>query len=222
MNGCNNIFTLNPINFLGLMTVNNINWFRPGQMSPVERQSIALTNRLKMGAFDLQPMGGVTVKFRISSGLPANDQPINAYWCPYEAGGGLPGFVDFPRNGPLYPFVFTAAMNGCAFVVTTSPAGGGSLRLYHHQHPGDANAAPGGTPQRIWNAINNQGQAILSVFMFEDYGAATPAHTEPNAFNFLYHDGHHWYYVSQPQTANMGTSLCARIPGAVIRQLVLP
>ncbi len=170
-----------------------------------------MLNVLKEGLFDLAgPIAANNVDLGVSGNHVHNDAPIRAYWCPFIQGNVLPGFVDVPRAQPDSPFVFTAAMNGCAFVITDSP-NHGYFRVYHHQHPDSA---------FIWNLIHQQGQVVRSFLGFAEYGVAANvapnAVAAPNAFNFLHYQFGMWSYVVQRQHFNMLTLQCQMIGSAVI------
>ena len=106
----------------------------------VGAQHLASLNMAKWGVFDLVPVPGstkVTLRFAGPGSTHAisGDLPISAYWIPYLVGGGLPGWVDIPRRWALWRIVLTAAMQGCALVVTSSPASPAHFRVFHNQHP---------------------------------------------------------------------------------------
>jgi hypothetical protein len=165
------------------------------QANHVNQQRNIMLNALKQGNFDLQGDGlAQQVVLTPVGNVLQGEQPIAAYWCPFVQGNGLPGFVDIPRFNPQYRFVFTAAMNGCALMVTTSPLGPNMIRVYHHQHPGNAG---------INQLIQAQGQEVISFVSFDDYGNANQQVPAPNAFNFLYYRNGGWRFVLQPQTFNM-------------------
>jgi len=168
-----------------------VQWFRNAQHG-VNAQRNTLLGLLKLGYFDLVPAGGVNSVNLVVTGnqIMGGEQPIGAYWCPFIQGNVLPGYVDLPRRNPDYNFVFTAAMNGCAFVATDSPQGANFFRLYHNQHPDSNN---------IWTLIHNQNQEVRSILSFDDYGQANVANGIGNAFNFLFYRNSNWVYITQPQ-----------------------
>jgi hypothetical protein len=142
MNGANNLFTANPPLFVAGQVVNNMRWLQTvgGPTGPQEsRLRVAMADMVKAAHIDLQRNGEVggrhVYDLTLSGSVVQGDAAISAYWCPFTQGTGLPGFVDVPRINPVHRFIFTPAMNGCAFVVANSPLGGGYFRLYHHQHP---------------------------------------------------------------------------------------
>lgn len=199
MNNQNINFINNPIGYLNNNAVNH-RWFdehvqraNNGNAPIAEIAAVNLLPNAKQGNFDLQsvvaPLGGrPQVKFAVINDIPAMDTPLTAYWCPYVNGNGIPGFVDVPRRNPAYKFIFTAAMNGCAFIITDSPLGGGHFRVYHHQHPGTA---------VIDNLILAATPNIITTFGFSQYGnGALLGANLPVAFNFLYYRNGGWVIVS--------------------------
>lgn len=194
MDGANSQFITSPENFVRANIINNIRWFnntgRPE--ASVGHSMILMAGRTKEANFDLvrvEVNGGKNVyELRLCNMMVKNDTTINAYWCPFIQGNNtLPGYVDIPRYNPRNRFVFTPAMNGCAFVVTKSPRGGDWFRVYHNQHP---------ESRSVSNLImRDSGDDVLSCLSFEDYGTQN----HPNAFNFLYYRNSTWIYVSQPQ-----------------------
>ncbi len=201
----NNMFRQNPIGFVNNYTVDIKTWFEGLMRTPRDpaHQYLQASALAGVCRFDFEPAGGFlgfgvnTVTARV-----VGNNGIDAYWAPYHAGGGLPGYTDVLRRNPPTRFVFTAGMNGCAFVVTDSPRGPAYMRVYHHQHPGDANNQTQESTS-VWQAIANQGQQIISVSSFEDYGGTPPPHGfNPVAFNFLYYRNSTWVYVNQPQQFN--------------------
>lgn len=130
-----------------------------------------------------------------------SQHPIPGYFFPYLSppGGppqvnssrwGIPqmGFVDVPKQNPAHAFVFTGQMNGCALVFTDSPVGNTHFRVYHYPN---VSSYP-----RFKTYLRWQGQRRKHVWTVEEYGTAQ----EPDAFNFLHHDGNHWYLYCQPQS----------------------
>lgn len=208
----NGLFRQDPFAFINTYTVDIKTWFeglmRRAGGGGFEGALLQAANTAKVGRFDLAPVGGFlgwgihTVEVRMTP-----HGGIDAYWVPYHAGLGLPGYADVPRINPVTPFVFTAGMNGCAFVVTTTPGGGGhSLRVYHNQHPNN---------HSIWNQIHAVGQPVVSYVDFNDYGGgALDPGMNPVAFNFLYYRNGTWNYVFQPQAFNaLSQAPAQRLPG---------
>lgn len=210
MNNRNINFINDPIGYLNNNTVNH-RWFDEhiqrrnlGNAPLAETAAVNLLPIAKMGNFDFQPTAGAPggrpqVKFATINNNPTMDAALTAYWCPYVNGNGIPGFVDVPRTNPTYNFVFTAAMNGCAFIITDSPLGGGHFRVYHHQHPGTA---------AIDNLILAATPNIITTFGFDQYGNGALAGLNlPVAFNFLYYRNGGWVIVSQATKMNAHTGV---------------
>jgi hypothetical protein len=199
------LFRQDPVRFINTYTVDIKAWFEGLMRTPSDpaHQYLQAATATGFCRFDFDPanglfgMGADTVTAKIV-GIGG----IDAYWVPYHAGTALPGHCDVLRSNPPVKYVFTAGMNGCAFVVTDSPRGPAYMRVYHHQHPGDA------TNQRaesrlVWQKIANQGQPILSISSFEDYGGTpAPEGFNPVAFNCLYYRNGTWVYLNQPQQFN--------------------
>jgi hypothetical protein len=167
-----------------------VSWFRAHGT-----QANPLTGN-KKGQFDLEFTGNLTskvVSFRIADVSVKSDIAIDAYWCPFISGGGLPGWVDLPLEKPAYKFMFTAAMQGCALVVTTSPTPK-HIRVYHHQHP-EKISKYSASPQ-IWKAIEEVGQKQVSILDYEKYSVKGQTNVT-NAFNFLAYKNERWSYVTQ-------------------------
>ena len=198
MNGNNLTFLSDPIWYIRNRAINNIKWFKQVHRSAgLDRAAasnrVTALNVLKEGYFDLQGSAqDREVLLALVGDVGTGDRPISAYWCPFIQGNVLPGYVDIPRVNPVHHFVFTAAMNGCALVATHSPLGANMIRIYHNQHPDSA---------AINNLIAKQGQSMISIVKFDDYGVDFA----PNAFNFLYYRNGGWRYVLQPQILNMLT-----------------
>jgi len=166
-----------------------------------------MADLLKEATFDLVSRkteeGSVVYDLTLSNQVVKNDVPINGFWCPFIQGNVLPGYVDIPRSNPKYLFMFTPAMNGCAFVIMNSPKGQGWLRVYHNQHP---------EMETVTHLITrNSGEERLSYFSFDEYGT----NSHPNAFNFLYYGNSGWRFVSQPQTINLVTREVGFRPGRI-------
>ena len=193
MQGHNAEFVNNWARYLDHIIVDNVSWFR----DMANNVQVVALKVPKAGLFDLVPTGidPRRAQFRIAPAFVRGDVGIGAYWCPFLPGGGLPGWVDLPRRNPAHNFMFTAAMQGCALVVTGSPTSN-NIRVYHHQHPDpNHNAAPA-----IWGAIHQVGQAVISILEYNDYGATGLQGNAPNAFNFLLYRNAHWNYVTQAHT----------------------
>lgn len=193
MNGSNGQFIRSPEIFVQASVINNIRWFQSAGRpeASINNSMISMANRMKQASFDLvriEVSGGKNVyDLMLCNSLVRNDIPIQGYWCPFFQGNTLPGYVDIPRYNPMYQFVFTPAMNGCAFVVTNSPKGSDWLRVYHNQHP---------ATHTVTDLIKKDSRGeLLSYFSFDDYGTKE----NPNAFNFLYYRNSTWMYISQPQ-----------------------
>lgn len=190
MNGKNGQFINSPDLFLRANVINSIRWFDVTR-NPEASILVSAANTKKEAQFDVARVevdeGNIVNDLRMCNTAVTNDTPINGYWCPYISGNTLPGYIDLPRRNPKHRFVFTPAMNGCAFVVTNSPRGAEWFRLYHNQHP----------HQRLISDLiqRESGDTLQSYFSFEDYGTQD----NPNAFNFLYYRNSNWVYVSQPQ-----------------------
>lgn len=211
MNGHNQIFISNPVWYVGQKAINGIAWFMQNQAGHASQQQNLVLNVAKQGVFDLQGDGQARQVILTPVGNTQHgDQPIAAYWCPFVQGNVLPGFVDIPRYNPEHKFVFTAAMNGCALVVTASPVGSHMIRVYHHQHPDSAH---------INQLIQEQGPAVTSLIGFDDYGHVEQQDPAPNAFNFLYYRSGGWKFVLQPQTFNMITHDVALNPAILPKVL---
>jgi hypothetical protein len=192
MNGMNKLFMDDPIWFLNRLCVDN----KAMQEGVDGARNLERLNGAKFGVFDLVPVsGGNTVTLRYASPMSGHvitgDPPIFAYWCPFLAGGGLPGWVDIPRANPPRRLMFTAAMQGCALVVTKSPASNAHFRVFHNQHPETAST---------WSAMSGIGiTGVISNLGYEVYGNPTgPDGGMTNAFNLLWRPpGRAWSYVSQ-------------------------
>jgi hypothetical protein len=178
-----------PVRFLKGVCVDN----KTMQEGIEGARNLRLLNAAKVGSFDLVITGGNSVRLAFAGAGYAiqGDIPIRAYWCPFLAGGGLPGWVDVPRTNPVYRFVFTAAMQGCALVVTNSPAAPRNFRVFHNQHP---------EADTTWQAIQDLGIAsTISSLGYDAYGNAMGADGGmTNAFNLLWRPPRRaWAYISQ-------------------------
>jgi hypothetical protein len=187
MNGMNQLFMNNPVAFLQDMCVDN----KAIEEGLAGARQVANLNAAKSGVFDLAITGGNSVRL-MYAGQDAgyqikNDAPIRAYWCPFLNGAATSGWVDVPRRNPQWRLVLTAAMQGCAFVITNSPLSTDHFRVFHNQHPGE---------QRTWLAIQSAGATQqYSDFSYERYGNPNVV---TNAFNLLWRPpGRAWSYVSQ-------------------------
>ncbi|MGY2398268.1 hypothetical protein [Pseudomonas sp. SDO5271_S396] len=195
MNNHNAAFKANPLVYIRDTAINSVSFFQKDALSG---QRTTVLNMMKMGTFDF--VGGneaAQVVLTPVGNVSHADVGIGAYWCPFIQGMGMPGFVDLPKYNPEYPFMFTAAMNGCALVVTPTPGDNSKIRVYHNQHP---------TQATVNQHISNQGQPIQSMVVFEDYGRNTGTLPAPNGFNFLYYRNGGWKIVTQPQKLDLVTS----------------
>lgn len=188
MNGMNKLFMADPVGFLKTNCVDN----KTMQEGIEGAKHVRLLNSAKMGAFDLVVVSDKLVRLAYAS-VPEikNDAPIFAYWCPFLAGGDLPGWVDIPKVDPSYSLVLTAAMQGCAFVITNTPGSDKSFRVFHNQHP---------ETKSTWAAMEKEGATnIVSKFSYEQYGnAMNEDGGMTNAFNLLWKPPKKdWFYVSQ-------------------------
>lgn len=131
-----------------------------------------------------------------------NGPAMKGYWCPHLSGTEGPstrrhiGHVDIPRRprGGEGKFVFTNAMNGCAFVVTECPEDAQKLRVYHHQHPEQSTQFGDGD---LRSGEDFRGGRILSTMTHQEYARGVEG---TNAFNFMYYEeGPGWRYGVQPQ-----------------------
>lgn len=192
MNGMNKLFMDDPIWFLNRICVDN----KQMQEGNSGASNLVRLNASKWGVFDLVPVSGgrkvvLTYASPMSGHNVVGDVPIIAYWCPFLAGGGLPGYVDIPRTNPPRRFMFTAAMQGCALVVTRTPNSTTTFRVFHNQHPEQAST---------WQAMAGQGlTGVISNLGYTDYGNPSgPDGGMTNAFNILWRKpGRAWSYVSQ-------------------------
>ncbi len=212
VNGANGQFRADPPLFLSANVINSVRPMQIGNMTQGDRQLLASANLNKFGSFDLVSAevanGNRVFDLKLLNGLPTLDTSIDAYWCPFIQGNVTPGFVDVPRLNPPRGFVLTAAMQGCALVVTSSPLGGAFFRVYHHQHPGD---------QGVWQRIHNHNVQVDTVFAFDEYADANA--NAPNAFNFLFYRNSRWIIGSQAQILNMMGQAVRRQPGWPIQVL---
>ena len=208
MNGMNELFMCDPVDFLRAVCVDN----KTMQEGIGGANNIVRLNGAKSGVFDLVVTGGNQVRLTFASPEAGHeiqrDVPISAYWCPFISGGGLPGWVDVPRFNPVWRLVLTAAMQGCAFVITNSPASAQHFRVFHNQHP-EANSS-------TWDAIQQSGvNSTISTFSYEEYGNTIPGAGGgmTNAFNILWKPpGKKWSYVSQSNRfVHLDTGLGTRI-----------
>jgi hypothetical protein len=185
------MFKGNPLQFVRRRVVDNLQMTT--NPSPTDVAHGQLRDMLKLGNFDFTGAALTwTVPFKpVTSGVLGNEAPITAYWCPYKIGQEPPGYVDVPRRNPAYDFVFTGAMNGCAFVVTNSAKGGNFFRLYHLHNAGTVSN---------WNMFANM--QIITILTYDDYGYANNEGSMDRistSFNFLYYRFGKWNIISQPQ-----------------------
>jgi hypothetical protein len=192
MQGHNAEFVGNWNSYLNNVLVDNVTWFRDIGANNAAINALSLA---KAGSFDLVPTSiaprRVMLRIAPPGGIVA-DAGIGGYWCPFVQGGGLPGWVDLPRQAPAHNLMFTAAMQGCALVVTQSPVAN-HIRVYHHQHPDGANNG-------VWQALHAVGQPVLSILDYADYGPAGLNGNAPNAFNYMLFRNGMWNYVTQAHT----------------------
>jgi len=188
VNGLNLRFLAGPAAFLGSYTVDN----KTCQQGNQAALDITTLNIAKLGSFDFQRSGFTgPVMFRPVRGATMveaykSDGAIAAYWCPFLAGGNLPGYVDIPRQAPKYKLILTAAMQGCAFVACEGPTAA-EFRVYHNQHPGT---------QAVEYAIDQASPVRISSLDYADYAVESEEAT--NAFNLMYlTDEGHWVFLSQ-------------------------
>ena len=145
------------------------------------------------------------------------DHPVEGYFFPYSSPPGgradvdagrwgiaQMGQVDFPRADPLYDFVFTGAMNGCAIVVTESPLGFSHYRAYHYPNP---DSYPRFKDPNVWPF------RVLHWFGFDRYCgtsyAPPPRRDEiqyPDGWNFLHFYRGAWHVYSQHHCAAVTSS----------------
>jgi len=210
MNGMNEFFMRDPVRFLRDVCVDN----KTMQEGIGGANNIVRLNGAKSGVFDLVITGTHDQnQVRLTCVSPEagyeiqGDLKIEAYWCPFLSGGGLPGWVDVPRFNPESRLVLTAAMQGCAFVITDSPASAQYFRVFHNQHP---------EASSTWAAIQQSGvNSTISTFSYEEYGNTIPGAGGgmTNAFNILWKPpGKKWSYVSQSNRfVHLDTGLGTRI-----------
>lgn len=193
MNGMNQIFASKPAHWLERVCVDNrAEQFRTDGLNSADLQAL---NTAKSGTFDFTYADTGQSMFHAKlaairrvcpTHAVVNDTGINAYWCPFLAGSAAQiGWVDVPRRAPANRFIFTAAMQGCCYVVTNSPASAAHFRVWHNQHPDTALS---------WRTISATGATtVYSQLTYEQYGGAMV-----NAFNIIWRPpGGVWTYVSQ-------------------------
>ena len=207
MRGHNSAFARDPFAFVRQRTVNNWAWPVRAVRSGPDLQLFQQLTLTRRGRFDLVETAPGTLRLEAVAGDARGDERwLEAYWCPFRQGWGMPGFVEVPRRNPAFPFVFTTAMMGSALVATDSPQGPGFFRLYHHQSPDDP---------AVWDPIHGVGMTVLSRAGFETYGVPDSEDGPGTiAFNFLHHRMGRWHYVFQPQYANAACLEVTRVPGA--------
>jgi hypothetical protein len=207
-------FMQDPLSFVNTYSVDIKTWFENLNKGhdlarATGRALLGAAGAAKVCRFDLDAVDGVwgmgvsTVEFRMKA------DGANAYWIPYVAGGGLPGYADILRDNPPVKFAFTAGMNGCMLVVTESPLGNAYVRVYHHQHPNDDRE------DGVWAKIRELGMEELSYAGDADYDGGQLAHGHnPVAFNCMYHRNGLWNYILQPQSFDaLSVAAARRIPG---------
>ena len=217
MNGMNSIFMASPEKFLDKICVDNkAEQFRTDGLNAGD---LVALNAAKHGAFDFATsnpnaniMSGTDGKVALRLVGPGHavvkDTGIDAYWCPFLAGGANQiGWVDVPRRAPQYRFIFTAAMQGCCYVVTNSPASAQHFRVWHNQHP---------DTQLSWTTIHQSGAtSVYSQLTYHQYGADLV-----NAFNILWRPPKGvWSYVSQSNLfvpSPPETGLWAKLKGTTL------
>lgn len=198
-------FETDPVRYTDTWAINSVSWFAgEGGVTDDKKkhaQYIEL-DRKKEGLFGLEPVGSMNmVEFSIASNSWwRRTKPISAYWCPYNTGTGLPGYVDVLWHNPLYRFVFTPAMQGCALAVTACPFSYDFFRVYHHPHPNDADQ---------WKLIYRESGEVFSFLMPDEY--IKKDGKPPNAFNFLYYRNSRWIYVTQPQHMIFGEPIAVQL-----------
>ncbi|WPB82224.1 hypothetical protein KYC5002_24295 [Archangium violaceum] len=166
----------------------------------VERELAVLrVDRSTWSAAEQKTMGdSIYKKFH------AAKSSIKGFWFPYlSPPGGKPavdngtwgianmGQVDFPRQNPQHPFIFTGQMNGCSIVITDSPLGNNYYRIYHY---------PNVSTYSHFKAANTWPNTRRYVWTEPEYGAVG----DPNAWNFLHYEGGHWYLYCQPTSWEQG------------------
>lgn len=205
MDKMNCLLMTDPYAFLKEVLVDNITMQRKGDGAA----NLTALNDNKRGVFDLRKVedGQVELAYGgVKNYALKNDSWIEAYWCPFLNGKDMPGWVDVPRANPFHTLVFTAAMQGCAFVLTDSPESKDRFRVFHNQHPEYAST---------WKAMYKEfpNLKIISIFSYKaaevnaDYRqyATQDGYGSPdkkiatNAFNLLVWDKNTktWKYLSQ-------------------------
>ncbi len=209
MRGNNTSFRADPTGYISRTAINSVSGFQVAALGAMGRQRVSLLNALGEGQFDLrngaQP-GGVTFVPSGDYSENGGEQAISAYWCPFIQGNSEVGSIEIPAHAPEHSFLFTAAMNGCSLQVV--PAPGGRLRVFHNQHPHNAN---------LTNIVTNQGQReIIAELNYADYGNEDAAAVS-NAFCFMYYTNNRWHLIAQPQTiaADLSVSINPGIPPVV-------
>ncbi|MCA9187016.1 MAG: hypothetical protein R3E01_03890 [Pirellulaceae bacterium] len=186
----NTLFRNDPVAFCDKYTIDNTAWARTRDGAG----SVSRLNQMKECLVDFKPVSGNTVTFQadtvaMGGSVSVGSEPlIRAYWCPFLAGTQEIGHVDVSKAKPAYEFVFTAAMQGCWFVVTDA---GTDFRVHHHQqHPADKTA---------WKNLNAPQDSTISTLEYTEYGDRDNAESMINAFNFLIRTDGRWNYVAQTQ-----------------------
>lgn len=137
--------------------------------------------------------------------IPPGGRDSHQKWDPCEDFG----HVDFPRDNPEFPFVFTGGFSGCAIVITLSPLGDDYYRAYHYPSPDTYNH---------WKNIGRWTNQVIHWFGFEQYGGKLEVDKdgrilESSASIFLFHDGREWWICSQlhhlrKAPADQGAATC--------------
>ena len=160
----------------------------------------------KMVVIQTVPAGSMS---SVWAGLPRpSDRPVTGYWFPYKTltpqqleavkeGKGPSegmGWVDFPMTAPAHPFVFTGSMQGCAIVVTLSPANPTThFRAYHYPNVSSYIGKEGDMSFTKWP---KSGGDVCAWLDDSQYGASAD---DVDAFNFLHFSGDQWRIYTQMQ-----------------------
>lgn len=191
MNGQNNSLRTDTVRFLTSTPVN---------VSEIVERSVTavaaepMISKVKYGMFDLTADGSQAWLKEVSrTGVTGADAALIAYWCPFRQGhGAAAGWVDVPKTRPVTEYVFTAAMNGCALLITQSPLKQGDFRVIHHQHPTKAKE------RAAVNIASGISESDI-VFEFNDTEYDSPPTTGSfyQCFNFLRYEAPKWRLYSQ-------------------------
>jgi hypothetical protein len=162
-------------------------------------------------------------KTTFEAALPQPDPPncVRGYYFPYKFGTinsvADIGWVDVPKKNPEHKFIFTGSMQGCAIVVTESPAGNDKLRIFHYQSASDN---PKYVPTSVkytsaagygekFNIMQGQGKRLAGFndtqiyLWFGDYEYGAHQSPEVGAFNFLHYDDKEAYWTINSLPVNM-------------------